>query len=359
MSAVGSDIRNLAWYGRYLLVVCLCLFSWAAAALQDTDGIDVTSPDFDDTPLQEPIVLPDWFKLSFLDINEDLSEAGDAGKRGIIVYFGQKHCPYCKAFLEVNFAKKDILNYTQRYFDVIAIDVYGDRIVTDLNGTELSEGEFARLYEASFTPSLMFYDLDGRLALRLTGYHNPYRFKAALQYVAEGFYRQESFRDYLGRAPISLAEGSPGLNRREFFSAPPLMLSRTLARASKPLAVFFERKECHACDVLHEGPLEDEINLQKMHGFEAVQLDIESDAPIVTPAGQHTSVHSWAEQLGIFYVPSIVFFDEAGNEIIRVESLIHLYRMRNLLDYVLTKGYQQYGDYLGWRRARATQVNEP
>ena len=52
---------------------------------------------FDDTPLEEVITYPEWFKQSFLALDEDLQEATDAGKSGIAVYFGQKRCAYCKA----------------------------------------------------------------------------------------------------------------------------------------------------------------------------------------------------------------------------------------------------------------------
>ncbi len=45
--------------------------------------------EFDDFPLEEPIEHPDWFKQSFLDLQEDLANAIAHGKKGIIVYFGQ------------------------------------------------------------------------------------------------------------------------------------------------------------------------------------------------------------------------------------------------------------------------------
>ena len=37
---------------------------------------------------------PDWFKLSFLDIRDDIEEAADSGKR-VLLYFYQDGCPYC------------------------------------------------------------------------------------------------------------------------------------------------------------------------------------------------------------------------------------------------------------------------
>ena len=42
---------------------------------------------------------------------------------------------------------------------------------------------------------MVFYDTDGREALRLRGYYPPYRFLAALEYVADRHYGQERFRE--------------------------------------------------------------------------------------------------------------------------------------------------------------------
>ena len=47
---------------------------------------------FDDMPLDDLLKYPDWFKSSFLALDEDLQEAVASGKQGIVVYFGQKRC---------------------------------------------------------------------------------------------------------------------------------------------------------------------------------------------------------------------------------------------------------------------------
>ena len=106
---------------------------------------------------------PEWFKLSFLDLREDLAEAGRAGKLGIIVYFGQEHCPYCQALMQVNFGLEDIVRQTREHFDVIGIDIWGSRTVTDLEGNPLTEREYSIREKTNFTPSLIFYDGDGRI----------------------------------------------------------------------------------------------------------------------------------------------------------------------------------------------------
>lgn len=342
----GVRRRLHAW----LLYMVVSILIQAPAVCLAEPGI--FSPDFDDRPLKDPVVHPPWFKLSFLELSDDLQDARGEGKAGIIVYFGQDNCPYCKEFMEVNFGKQDIVNYTRKYFDVIGIDIYGRRTVIDLEGNETTEKQYSIDNGTNFTPSFIFYDLDGHIALKLSGYHSPYKFRAALEYVARGHYRQESFRAYLARAPLSMAEGSTELNLEGFFQAPPHMLARKYARASRPLVVFFERRVCHSCDVLHEGALSNPLVQAKFWQLESVQLDIESETPVMTPSGELETARSWAEKLGIYYTPTLVVFDQSGEEMIRVDSVIHFYRLQNVLDYILSGGYKKYKNYQLWRAAK-------
>ncbi|KPJ93341.1 MAG: hypothetical protein AMJ55_08225, partial [Gammaproteobacteria bacterium SG8_15] len=46
--------------------------------------------EFNDQPLELDLILPDWFKLSFLELQADLADAKEAGKWGILLYFGRK-----------------------------------------------------------------------------------------------------------------------------------------------------------------------------------------------------------------------------------------------------------------------------
>ena len=43
---------------------------------------------------------PSWFKTSFLDLGEDLAEAREDGKQGLMLFFDTEGCAYCKAFLK-------------------------------------------------------------------------------------------------------------------------------------------------------------------------------------------------------------------------------------------------------------------
>jgi thioredoxin-related protein len=192
----------------------------------------------------------------------------------------------------------------------------------------------------------------------LRGYYSPYRFRAALAYVVDGYYRVEAFRDYLARADPPPKFDMADMNEQPYFSAPPYALDRTHVAAQQPLVVFFEQRNCHACDILHTGPLGDAKTRELLDKFDAVQLDMWSDTPVWTPGGQRVTARDWAHSLGLYYAPTLIFFDERGSEIIRVDSVVRLYRLRGVLEYVIERGYLQAPTYQRWRAIRAQTRRE-
>ena len=329
-----------------ILTLLAMLFPLSAAA--DGSGSGEDSFSFDDTPLQNVIVYPDWFKESFLELDEDLREAIEKGKKGIIVYFGQQRCPYCKKLMDINFRQEDIVEYTRKNFDLIPIDIWSPEEITTPDGRTMSERDYAVALNTNFTPSLVFYDRDGRIALRLRGYYPPYQHRAALEYVADGHYREETFASYLNRGKAAMHFEAGDLIEDPLFEPPPHQLDRSRAPADLPLLVIFEQRDCHACDVLHSEPLQRKIIRKRLADFEVVQLDMHADTPLVTPLGESTTAREWAHELGLFYAPTLIFFDEHGREIIRVDSVIQMVRLRNVLDYVLSKGYLEEPNFLRW-----------
>ena len=156
----------------------------------------------------------------------------------------------------------------------------------------------------------------------------------------------------MARAESALGFGKAELNKNDLFNSAPHLLDRSKIKAEHPLMVVFERKRCHACDILHGGPLiasEIESELLKL---EAIQLDVNSKKPLITPDGRKISAQQWAEKLNINYSPTIMFFDAKGKEIIRIESVVWFYRLRNVLKYVLNEGYKKYPTFQLWRQSK-------
>lgn len=271
-----------------------------------------------------------------LDLRADLESAIAAGKRGLVVYFGQEHCVHCERFKQVNLADPDSVAYLRRYFDLVSVDIRSRAEVGTLEGERLDAHTWARREQTDFTPSLLFYDAEGRLALRLRGYYPIYQFRAALEYVADGHYQRESFDDYLARGDERLVFDSEDLNDQPFFSPPPHVLDRRIP-SERPLAVFFERGDCHPCDVLHGRVLRAPEIRRRFEALDAVQLDMRSGTPVITPDGRRTTAHAWAAELGVRHAPAILFFDEQGCELRRLDSVADFYRLHQALDHIRAK----------------------
>lgn len=203
----------------FLVIILTSCFTFTAMASQEYEQAELT--DFDDALLKEELVYPDWFKMSLGDLNDDLQESLAEGKSGLIVYFGQKRCAYCEQFLETNLGITDIQKYIREHYNIIPIDIWGIEDIKDTDGKSYTERELSIRYKTNFTPSLVFYDDKGKPIFRLRGYYPPYKFRAALKYVVEGFYKKETFRDYLARAESGLFFRLGGLTERDFFTEPP------------------------------------------------------------------------------------------------------------------------------------------
>jgi thioredoxin-related protein len=295
------------------------------------------------------IEVPAWFKVSFLDLRDDLKEA-TAGRKRLVLYFGQNGCPYCKRLMEVNWRQPDIVAKTRRHFDVIEMNIFGSREVNWIDGRPRSEKELAALLKVQFTPTLLFLDERGEIALRVNGYYPPPRFSAALDYVAGHRERQESFADYLARTTPATAAAGPRDER--LFRPAPFVLDRRKP-APRPLAVFFEGPGCTACDEMHATALKAGATRELLARYDAYRLDLTSAVPVVSPAGNRTTVAAWGRELKVSYTPSIVLFDPAGHEVFRVEAYVRTFHLQSALDYVASRAYQQEPNFQRYLQARA------
>jgi thioredoxin-related protein len=308
--------------------------------------------EFSDEPVDE-IIHPDWFKQSFLDLKEDVTEAKQSAKDGIIVFFGQPHCAYCNALITNDFGDAAIAQYTQKHFDVIALDIYGDRPITDFTGNSLSEQDYAIKVKAELTPTLDFYDTDNNLVFRLRGYYPPEKFNSALHYVVERHYLTQRFRDYLATLAATTHVAAADDKTPGLFKAPPYKLDRSKVIADKPLMVLFDKGDCDTCKQLHDDTLK-QTDVQKlMSHFDAIHLDMWSDTPVITPSGNKMTAVEWAENMGLFYAPTVVFFDESGNEIYRIDSLVKLRRLSGILRYIVSGDYTEEPNYEVWKTKQA------
>jgi thioredoxin-related protein len=161
-----------------LAVLCLSAASAASAAVRDPEE--------------------HFFDQSFGDFVEELENARDQGKKGILIMFEMDECPFCHRMKTTVLNQSAIQDYFKEHFLVFPVDIEGDVEVTDFQGNTLAQKDFAlREYRVRATPVFAFFDLEGKLVARYTGAtRDPQEFLWLGEYVVDGAYNQTSFTRY-------------------------------------------------------------------------------------------------------------------------------------------------------------------
>jgi len=326
-----------------LLLVLQPAFGTESAEQGDSLEEGMVNPGYHDQPA--------WFRQSFLDIREDIKEAGEQGKR-LVLYFYQDGCPYCKKLLEINFSQKAIVDKTRASLDVIAVNMWGDREVIDLEGESITEKQFAMALKVMFTPTLLFLDEQGKIIIRLNGYYPPHKFATVVDYVGEHKEKEVGFRDFWARVSPPASTGT--LHTDPAYLQPPYRLAERVG--GKPLLVLFEQKDCLPCDELHLDILKRRAIAELLKRFDVVLLDMWSKTPLQTPEGVDSTVAEWSKQLNIQYTPSMVLFDGSGQEVFRREAYLKAFHTRGSMEYVLSGAYKTQPSFQRYLQGRVAEL---
>ena len=252
---------------------------------------------------------PSWFAQSLLDLREDIAEAAREGKR-VMLYFEQPGCPYCKRLVEVNFRQPAIAAKMQRHFVSLDINIWGDRELTSPGGKTMTEKQFAAALKIQYTPTLVFFDEKGRVALRINGYYPPERFLAALDAARQA------------GEPVS----SSILKRKP---------------AGRPLALIIDAPDCAACDELNQVTLKHDAVRAELAKFDIERLPLAGDR---------------ARALKLGYVPALVLFDAGGREVLRMEAYFRPFHVAGSLEYVSSGAYRSEPSLQRFLQARAERI---
>ena len=299
---------------------------------------------------------PDWFKNSFLDLEEDIADAGSKHKR-LVVYFWQPGCPYCSQLWEDNFSKKEIEDDFRKNFEIVALNMWGDREVVSVGGNDYSEKSFAEALGIKYTPTLLFFNENKKVVYQLNGYVPPRDFQISLDYVSGKHEKSETFGEY-SAAQNTDKQADGQLFEEDFFTPASSDLDRSKSPAETYLAVYFEAGECKNCELLHEKTLQDKTTRELAKKFTAVQLDRFSNIDIITPDGGKKTAKDWANQLGISYLPAILFFDQSGKEVMRIDAQMRTFHIQSIFDYVLSGAYKTEKNFQRYISARADKIRE-
>ena len=274
-----------------------------------------------------------------------------------MVVYEQDGCPYCAQMHQVHFKDKAIVASLKKNFDVLQLDIWGGREVSDFNGAAMTEKELARKLRVQFSPTIAFYDTHGKEIFRMAGLHKPPVFKAELDYLSGHAYEKMSFNDYASRlARKTVAKGlidEPFFAKRDNLKS----LAEKAWAQDKLLALLFVQPQCSDCQEMHDlyFTRSDTVNLLNKH-FEVVRIDLTGKKMLTGLSGASTTEAELTRVLSIQQTPTMVFFDRSGREILRYEEHLTPDNFTNgLLTYLGTHAYRQYDTLQDWLRIMAAQ----
>lgn len=277
--------------------------------------------------------IPAWFKQSFLEITDDAAEAGENEKH-LLLFFHLDNCPYCARMLKDNFNAEPNSAFIQKNFDSIEINIKGDREVAFNENIQLTEKSLAQHLKVLHTPTILFADKNNRAVLRIDGYRNPTRFRAALEYVTEKVYLKSSFSEF--------SETRLKSTDYSFIDHPAFSTVQNFEKAaSKPLAVIFEDSSCEDCNEIHKTLFARKDVSETLSQLTVVRIDAMSSEEIVDVSGIKTTPREWVKNLKITYRPGVVLFDR-GQEIARIDNRLYSWHFNGFVKWVAGRHYEQY-----------------
>jgi thioredoxin-related protein len=221
-------------------------------------------------------------------------------------------------------------------FDVVAINIRGNKEVALNEDLIMTEAEVRDHFKVNFTPTIVFLDQSNKLVYKVNGYRSVENFKHILNFVKNRAYQNTTLAEFIQQQ--KRAKHYQFKDHNSFQSITDLSVKR-----DKPLLVLFEDQYCVMCNRLHNGHLKNPEILKELDLFDVVRFDAESDQVIIDVDGNKTTPSQYVKKLGLDYRPGIVMFDH-GVEVMRIDALLYTYHFAGHLRYIGERHYKQYPD---------------
>ena len=290
---------------------------------------------------------PGWFKESFLDIAEDVEEAAGNNKH-VLLFFQLNGCPYCDRMLTEIFESEPYKSTVQKHFDVIAINVRGDREIAFNKEVSVTEKKLSEMLKVYATPGIIFLNSDNKPVVRVDGYRSPKRFSHIMDYVSSKAYKTQKLSAYLDQ---HLQKGVYKLRENPMFKD-----VTDLSSVKGPLALIFEDSQCNDCKEFHDVRLANPEVQKEMAAFTVVRLDADSDVEIIDVEGHKTTPKKLANKLSMIYRPGVVMYAD-GKLLRRYDSLLFNYHFKEGFRWIGSGAYKK-EDYRTYSERRTEEQLE-
>ena len=139
-----------------------------------------------------------FFNETWGDFKEELENARQQQKKGILIFFEMDECPFCH-YMKMNVLNQpEVQAFYRDNFLIFSVDIEGDIEINNMQGKVMKQKDFAfRENRVRATPVFAFFDLQGNRIFRHTGKTSGVEeFLLMGEYVASGSYKEIKFTRY-------------------------------------------------------------------------------------------------------------------------------------------------------------------
>lgn len=166
---------------RLLMVLCFMSLLPATAAMAATG--------------RDPLTY--FFNETFGNFAEELEQAREQDKQGVLIFYEMDECPFCHYMKQNVLSQPVVQDYYREHFLNFMVDIGGDIEIADFSGKPTTQKDFANAARVRATPVIAFYDLSGKEVFRHTGRTSGIdEFLLMGKFVAEGVYKNQKFTKY-------------------------------------------------------------------------------------------------------------------------------------------------------------------
>jgi thioredoxin-related protein len=201
----------------------------------------------------------------------------------------------------------------------------------------------------------MFFNEKKKVIFRANGYYPPEKFNTVLDYVGQRLEGSQSYQSYLAEVDPQPSTGRLHTDVASVES--PNNLKQAL-QPGKHLLVMFEQKQCATCDELHLDILKRPESKKQLQRLDVSVVDMWSDKNIIRPDGKSTKIREWAKELDIKYAPSLVYFNDKGEEVFRSDAYLKSFHVQSVMDYVASSAYKEQTNFQRYIDTRADHLRE-
>ena len=253
-----------------------------------------------------------FFAQTFGDLPEELQQARDNGKWGMLLFFEQEGCPSCRQMMRAVLNQVAVQDWYSERFVSIAVDINGSVELRDFDGITLPSKVFAAHRKVKTTPVLSYIDRNGVEVFRwIRAVKSPQEFLWMGQYVTEEHYMDTPWREFLDRK--TNAEQAP--------DGVPLVLdlqSETSQAAGRPIPILLviTREGCPYCARLRREVLVPMIRSGEYDERVLIrELMMEPETGITGFDGRATTTAEVARQYGVEITPTVLLLDSEGRKL--------------------------------------------